>query len=71
MSNKQTKNIETDGFSFAREQFETLVQKLRSENQAAEHGDVESLIDREGREILRELFQAHLDLRAIKEEKKR
>ena len=63
---------ETDKFSPAREQFEKLVSELTSEkSQSLEHGDIENLIEREGAETLRRLFQAHLDLRAVREEKKR
>ena len=48
-----------------------LVTELASEKaQSLEHGDIEALIDREGRETLRRLFQAYLDLRAAHEEKK-
>ncbi|MBN2797807.1 MAG: hypothetical protein JXX28_01550 [Deltaproteobacteria bacterium] len=32
------------------------------------HGDVERLVERDGRELLRLLMQDHVDLRAIKEE---
>ena len=66
------KTINIDEFSFAREQFEMLVTELGSQKtQSLQHGDVEALIDREGRETLRRLFQAHLNLRAAREEKKK
>jgi hypothetical protein len=61
---------EFDEFSFAREQFEDLVMKLREgTTQWMEHGDIEALVEAEGREILRLLFQAHLDIRSENEER--
>jgi hypothetical protein len=53
-----------DPFQFADEQYAHLVQRLRSsESQALEHGEVEQMIWREGTELLRRLFQSHLDER--------
>ena len=53
-----------DPFQFADEQYAHLVQHLRSsESQGLEHGEVEQLIWREGTELLRRLFQSHLDER--------
>ena len=58
-----------DEFAAAKEQFEKLIGELRSEStQNVEHGDVESLIAREGNELLRRLMQGHLDQRAQAEE---
>jgi hypothetical protein len=58
-----------DEFAAAREQFEKLMGELRSEStQTLEHGDVESLIAREGNELLRRLMQGYLDQRAVAEE---
>lgn len=58
-----------DEFAAAREQFEKLIGELRSEStQNAEHGEVESLIEREGNELLRRVMQGHLDQRAQAEE---
>jgi hypothetical protein len=58
-----------DEFSAAREQFEKLMGELRSETtRTLEHGDVESLIAREGNELLRRLLQGYLDQRAEAEE---
>src|SRR5512139_3563483 len=58
-----------DEFAAAREQFEKLIGELRSEStRNAEHGEVESLIEREGNELLRRLMQGHLDQRAQAEE---
>jgi hypothetical protein len=65
-----TNSQEFDEFSFARERFEDLVMKLReSVTQLMEHGDIEALIEAEGREILRLLFQANLDVRSESEER--
>ena len=58
-----------DEFAAAKEQFEKLIGELRSEStQNVEHGDVESLIAREGNELLRRLMQGYLDQRAEAEE---
>lgn len=55
-------------FSGACDQFESLVSELHGENTAQmEHGQVEAMINRVGTELLRLLFQAHLDLRAMRE----
>jgi hypothetical protein len=65
-----TKGQRFDEFAAAREQFDYMVMELRSEQQEAlEHGDVESLIEREGRELLRRLMQGYLDRRSRKEER--
>jgi len=57
-----------DEFAAAREGFEHLVGELRSGcNAALEHGEAERLIEEEGREVLRQLMQAYLDLRSGKE----
>lgn len=58
-----------DEFSAAKEQFEKMISELRSApTQCLEHGDVESLIAREGNELLRRLMQGYLDQRAEAEE---
>ena len=58
-----------DEFAEAREQFEKLTSALRSESMRnLEHGDVESLIGREGNEVLRRLMQGYLDRRSRAEE---
>ena len=55
-------------FSPAFKQFNHLIDDLRSpEASQMEHGEVEDLIEREGREILRCLLQGHLELRASEE----
>ena len=46
----------------AREQLAKLIGELRSESaRILEHGEVESLISREGKELLRRLMQGSLD----------
>ncbi|MCI0438787.1 MAG: ISKra4 family transposase [Chloroflexi bacterium] len=58
-------------FSAAREQFNALVSRLRSEEMSRmEHGEVEATIAHEGNELLRRLLQGHLDLRAKAEERR-
>jgi hypothetical protein len=58
-----------DEFAAAKEQFEKLMGELRSQSaRALEHGDVESLIAREGNELLRRMMQGYLDQRAQSEE---
>jgi hypothetical protein len=57
-----------DEFSAAREQFEMIVGELQSdEMMGAEHGDVEQFLFVDGFELLRRLFQGHLDRRAAAE----
>jgi hypothetical protein len=52
----------------ANEQYDLLLETISSgEYQALEHGEVELLIQKEGTELLRRLFQGHLDLRAANE----
>jgi hypothetical protein len=54
-----------DSFSQARDEFDRLERRLQSgETLRMSHSDLESFIEREGRELLRQLLQAHLDLRA-------
>lgn len=53
-----------DAFKLALEQYASLVQRLRSrESQELEHGEVEQMIWQDGTELLRSLFQSHLDER--------
>jgi hypothetical protein len=61
---------EADQFSLSKQKFESLVLRLSSEETSRmDHSALESLVEREGREILRQLYQDHLDLRASKEQK--
>lgn len=58
-----------DEFSVAKREMDRLIGVLRSDDMAhAQHGDVERLIKIEGFEILRRLFQGHLDHRAEHED---
>ena len=64
-----TTEAEFDEFATAKEQFEKMIGELRSEStRTLEHGEVESLIAREGNELLRRLMQGYLDQRAKTEE---
>ena len=55
-------------FFSASQQFEHLVNRLRSKEAAQmEHGEIEDLVDQEGRELLRRLFQGYLDRRCSNE----
>jgi hypothetical protein len=59
---------DTSMFELAYEQYAELVITLISqESQKLEHGEVESIIMVEGTELLRRLFQGHLDFRASEE----
>lgn len=56
--------IAVEEFSASREQFEKLATKLGgSEAMAMTHSELESLVERDGREVLRQLLQDHLHLR--------
>ncbi len=62
----------TPGAEFrpAREQFEAAVAWLKSEDASKlTHSALEERLEEEGREMMRKLFQAHLDLRAVHEER--
>jgi hypothetical protein len=64
--------FEASMFELAYEQYTNLVITLSSQvNQKLEHGEVESIIMIEGTELLRRLFQGHLDLRTVNEEPKK
>jgi hypothetical protein len=61
-------NAVDDVFGPARDQFEAVIERLRSTGMAgATYSDVETLVEKEGREVLRLLFQGHLDLRGLRE----
>lgn len=54
-----------DSFSQAHDEFFRLEYRLQSEETLRmSHSDLEGFIEKEGREVLRQLLQAHLDLRA-------
>jgi len=53
-------------FAAAEEMFEQLKAKLASEGtERMSHSDLERMLEVEGRELLRRLYQAHLDLRGL------
>ena len=55
-------------FGSSAEQFDAPTERLQSaETEAMRHSDLEQLIEKEGREELRRLFQDHLRLRARRE----
>jgi len=57
-------------FESARAAFNAVVDELMDERtRSMDHGDVEALVDTNGREILRQLFQGHLCLRTAHEER--
>ena len=61
---------ERDVFLSAREQLRGMERHLESDEAfAAEHHELESYMVREGRELQRRLLQAHLDLRAAREQR--
>lgn len=56
---------DSDAFAAAEASFHNLVRLVRAdESMVLTHGDVEEMIRREGTEVLRQLLQGHLDLRA-------
>ncbi len=59
-----------EGFARSKERFEELVGFLDGEGAAQlDHAELERRLESEGRELLRLLFQDHLDLRAQREER--
>lgn len=57
-----------DGFAGSRERFETLLGWLDgSESATIGHAELERQLDAEGRRLLRQLLQDHVDLRAVRE----
>jgi hypothetical protein len=55
----------TDRFEEAEATFSALVNRLQSEETARmSHSDLETLLERQGRELMRQVLQAHLDSRA-------
>lgn len=56
-------------FGASRERFERMCERLRGpEALAMTHSEVETIVTTEGREILRQLFQDHVDLRGAHEQ---
>lgn len=61
---------EAHQFSLSKQKFESLIRRLKSkETSQLDHAALEELVDKDGREVLRQLYQDHLDLRAAQEEK--
>jgi hypothetical protein len=59
-----------DEFRAARDQFEAAIAWLESEDASKlTHSALEKRLEEDGREMMRKLFQAHLDLRAVREER--
>jgi hypothetical protein len=59
---------EPPAFAASRDCFERILRRLAApEAGELTHGDLESLLDSEGRKLLRQLVQDHLDLRALRE----
>ncbi|MFH1919438.1 MAG: ISKra4 family transposase [Planctomycetota bacterium] len=62
--------VKLEEFRAAGEQFEAIMARLQSDETARmEHGDLEELLNIDGRELLRRLLQGHLDLRAAREKR--
>ena len=59
-----------DVFAASRERFDEMVSFLHAEQAGAlEHAELETRLDAQGRELLRQLMQDHLDLRAAREQR--
>jgi hypothetical protein len=60
----------TDAFGGSRQCFEEMAGWLDGpETAKLTHAEIEDQLDRRGRELLRRMFQEHLDLRAVREER--
>jgi len=60
----------SDTFALARTSFEGLLSWLEGTEAAAlDHAGLEEQLDRRGRELLRQMLQGQLDLRALREER--
>lgn len=61
---------EADQFLVSEQKFGSLIRLLKSdETYKMDHSELETLVNKEGREVLRQLCQDHLDLRASQEQK--
>lgn len=61
-------SVDTDAFDRSQERFESLVTWFASDEAAAlEHGALEARLSTDGRELLRQMYQDQLDLRAQRE----
>lgn len=62
--------IEVGGFTASRERFDTVLAFLDgAETAAISHGELEDHLQAAGRELVRQLYQDHLDLRAQREQR--
>ena len=57
-------------FAAAREQYAEVEEWLSGEAAGLQHADLEEQLSARGRELLRLLFQGHLDLLAVREERR-
>ena len=59
-----------DAFGASRQRFDAICTVLQGEGAGGlEHSELEARLDRDGRELLRQLMQDHLDLRAVREQR--
>ena len=66
--NGQAVAAEPEGFAGARERFQRILGWLDGDSSTGlDHAELERQLDVEGRELLRQLLQDHVDLRAIRE----
>jgi hypothetical protein len=59
-----------EAFAEAREQFAATEEWLAGEAAGLQHADLEEQLEARGRELVRRLFQGHLDLLAVREERR-
>ncbi|MGH3281251.1 MAG: ISKra4 family transposase [Trebonia sp.] len=59
-----------EAFAGAREQFAETEDWLAGEAAGLQHAELEEQLDARGRELIRRLFQGHLDLLAVREERR-
>ena len=70
--NGQAVAAEPEGFAGARERFQRILGWLDGDSSTGlDHAELERQLDVEGRELLRQLLQDHVDLRAIREGRSR
>ena len=68
MSTARRAEVEAGRFSASRERFATVLAFLDgAEAAAASHAELEDRLQVESRELFRQLYQDHLDLRAVRE----
>ena len=57
-------STQADAYLLAQEQYDSIITRLRAQQaQRMTHSELEQFLDHEGRELLRRMFQAHLDER--------